>query len=100
MRLTSFTDYGLRVLMRLAGDPTRAFTAAALAAEFRVSRNHLAKVISPWPGRACWKPGVAGGVVRCWPARLRISVSAMSWRRSRPIRRWSNVLRPGPMPAR
>lgn len=46
MRLTSFTDYGLRVLMRMAGDPGRAFTAADLAAEFRVSRNHLAKVIS------------------------------------------------------
>ena len=46
MRLTSFTDYGLRVLMRMAGAPDRAFTVADLAAEFRVSRNHLAKVIS------------------------------------------------------
>ena len=46
MRLTSFTDYGLRVLMRMAGTPDRAFTAAELAAEFRISRNHLAKVIS------------------------------------------------------
>lgn len=46
MRLTSFTDYGLRVLMRLAGDPSRGFTTAELAAEFGVSRNHLAKVIS------------------------------------------------------
>ncbi|MEQ9040019.1 MAG: Rrf2 family transcriptional regulator [Silicimonas sp.] len=46
MRLTSFTDYGLRVLMRIAGEPARAFTAADLAAEFQVSRNHLAKVIS------------------------------------------------------
>lgn len=46
MRLTSFTDYGLRVLMRMAGTPDRAFTAADLAAEFSVSRNHLAKVVS------------------------------------------------------
>ncbi|MDZ7709154.1 MAG: Rrf2 family transcriptional regulator [Roseovarius sp.] len=46
MRLTSFTDYGLRVLMRMAGAPDRAFTAADLATEFAVSRNHLAKVIS------------------------------------------------------
>lgn len=46
MRLTSFTDYGLRVLMRMAGAPDRAFTTADLAAEFGVSRNHLAKVIS------------------------------------------------------
>lgn len=46
MRLTSFTDYGLRVLMRMAGEPARAFTTADLANEFQVSRNHLAKVIS------------------------------------------------------
>jgi len=46
LRLTSFTDYGLRVLMRMAGDPARAFTTSDLAAEFHVSRNHLAKVIS------------------------------------------------------
>jgi Rrf2 family nitric oxide-sensitive transcriptional repressor len=46
LRLTSFTDYGLRVLMRMAGTPDRPFTTAELADEFRVSRNHLAKVIS------------------------------------------------------
>lgn len=46
LRLTSFTDFGLRVLMRLAGEPDRAFSAADLAAEFHVSRNHLAKVMS------------------------------------------------------
>ena len=46
MRLTSFTDFGLRVLMCMAGQPTRAFTTAELARELRVSRHHLAKVIS------------------------------------------------------
>ena len=46
MRLTSFTDFGLRVLMRMAGEPDRPFTTAELAKEFCVSRNHLAKVIS------------------------------------------------------
>ncbi|WP_128515296.1 Rrf2 family transcriptional regulator [Tabrizicola thermarum] len=46
MRLTFFTDYGLRVLMRLTNEPDRAFTTAELADEFRISRNHLAKVIS------------------------------------------------------
>ncbi|PWE31270.1 Rrf2 family transcriptional regulator [Maritimibacter sp. 55A14] len=46
MRLTSFTDFGLRVLMRMAGEPERPFTTAELANEFRISRNHLAKVIS------------------------------------------------------
>jgi len=46
LRLTSFTDFGLRVLMRMAGDPDRPFTTADLADEFQISRNHLAKVIS------------------------------------------------------
>jgi Rrf2 family nitric oxide-sensitive transcriptional repressor len=46
MRLTSFTDYGLRALMRLAGEPDRSFTTAQLATEFAISRNHLTKVVS------------------------------------------------------
>lgn len=45
MRLTSFTDYGLRMLMRMASDPARAFSTVELADEFRVSRNHLAKIM-------------------------------------------------------
>lgn len=44
MRLTSFTDYGLRMLMRMASAPDRAFSTAELAAEFALSRNHLAKI--------------------------------------------------------
>ncbi|MAN15449.1 MAG: Rrf2 family transcriptional regulator [Dinoroseobacter sp.] len=46
MRLTSFTDFGLRVLMCMAGQPARAFTTAELARKLGVSRHHLAKVIS------------------------------------------------------
>jgi Rrf2 family transcriptional regulator, nitric oxide-sensitive transcriptional repressor len=45
MRLTSFTDYGLRMLMRMAGEPGRAFSTADLAAELGLSRNHLAKIM-------------------------------------------------------
>jgi Rrf2 family nitric oxide-sensitive transcriptional repressor len=45
MRLTSFTDYGLRMLMRMAGDPARAFSSAELADELGLSRNHLAKIM-------------------------------------------------------
>jgi Rrf2 family nitric oxide-sensitive transcriptional repressor len=45
MRLTTFTDYGLRMLMRMASDPDRAFSTAALADEFGLSRNHLAKIM-------------------------------------------------------
>ena len=45
MRLTSFTDFALRALMRLAGDPTRSFATNEIATEFGISRNHLAKVV-------------------------------------------------------
>jgi Rrf2 family transcriptional regulator, nitric oxide-sensitive transcriptional repressor len=45
MRLTSFTDYGLRMLMRMASEPGRAFSTAELAGEFGLSRNHLAKIM-------------------------------------------------------
>lgn len=45
MRLTSFTDYGLRTLMRLAGDPSELFTTEQIAQEFAISRNHLTKVV-------------------------------------------------------
>lgn len=70
MRLTSFTDYGLRVLMRMAGAPERPFTAAELADEFRVSRNHLAKVISALAssGYLETRRGGGGGAVLARPA--------------------------------
>lgn len=45
MRLTSFTDYGLRMLMRMASAPDRPFSTAQLADEFGLSRNHLAKIM-------------------------------------------------------
>lgn len=45
MRLTSFTDYGLRMLMRMASAPGTAFSTADLAEEFRLSRNHLTKIM-------------------------------------------------------
>jgi len=70
LRLTSFTDYGLRVLMRMAGEPERPFTAAELADEFRVSRNHLAKVISALAssGYLETRRGGGGGAVLARPA--------------------------------
>ena len=45
MRLTAFTDYGLRALMRLAGEPERLFTTEEIAREFDISRHHLTKVV-------------------------------------------------------
>lgn len=46
MRLTSFTDFGLRALMRMASEPDRAHSTADLAEEFGISRNHLTKAIA------------------------------------------------------
>ena len=45
MHLTSFTDYGLRMLMRMASEPDRAFSTAEMAQEFGLSRNHLSKIM-------------------------------------------------------
>jgi Rrf2 family nitric oxide-sensitive transcriptional repressor len=45
MRLTEFTDYGLRAMMRLAGEPQRLFTTDEIAADFGLSRHHLTKIV-------------------------------------------------------
>lgn len=50
MRLTSFTDFGLRALMRLAAEPGRVFTTEEIAGELNISRNHLTKVIQALAG--------------------------------------------------
>ena len=63
MRLTSFTDYGLRILMRLADDPAASLTTEALARELALSRHHLQKVVQAL-ARAGWvgtRRGAGGG---------------------------------------
>ena len=70
MRLTSFTDFGLRALMRLAGDPERLFTAEEIATEFDISRNHLVKLIQDLAAAGYVKTqrGAGGGFRLAMPA--------------------------------
>lgn len=64
MRLTSFTDFGLRALMRLSANPDKAFSTSELADEFLLSRNHLAKIIATLSqaGIVSTQRGGSGGV--------------------------------------
>jgi Rrf2 family nitric oxide-sensitive transcriptional repressor len=59
VRLTSFTDYSLRVLIYLAADPTRRATIAEVAAAFDVSESHLIKVVH-FLGKQGWLANVRG----------------------------------------
>ncbi len=63
MRLTSFTDFGLRALMRMASAPDRAFSTADLAEEFELSRNHLIKIMTALAqaGIVITRRGTGGG---------------------------------------
>lgn len=45
MRLTLYTDYSLRVLIYLALKPDKLVTISELADFYRISRNHLVKVV-------------------------------------------------------
>ena len=70
MRLTAFTDYGLRALMRLAGEPERLFTTEEIANELAVSRNHLTKVVRELAdaGIVATHRGAGGGLRLARPA--------------------------------
>jgi len=59
MRLTTFSDYSLRVLIYLATEPDRRATIAEIAQAFEVSENHLMKVVH-FLGRAGWLRNVRG----------------------------------------
>jgi Rrf2 family nitric oxide-sensitive transcriptional repressor len=70
MRLTAFTDYGLRALMRLAAEPERRFTTEEIANELNISRNHLTKVVRALAdaGFIATQRGAGGGFRLARPA--------------------------------
>lgn len=70
MRLTTFTDYGLRALMRLAGAPERTFSVPEIAEEFSISRDHLMKVVRELARHdfVVTRRGAAGGIRLSRPA--------------------------------
>jgi Rrf2 family transcriptional regulator, nitric oxide-sensitive transcriptional repressor len=59
MRLTTFTDYSLRVLIYLAAQPGQRATIAEIAAAYQVSGNTLVKVAHNL-GREGWLRNVRG----------------------------------------
>jgi Rrf2 family transcriptional regulator, nitric oxide-sensitive transcriptional repressor len=59
MKLTSFTDFSLRVLIFLATDPDRRATIAEVASAFGISENHLTKVVH-FLGKEGWLVNVRG----------------------------------------
>ena len=45
MRLTSYTDYSIRVLMYLSADTHKLANIKDIAAAYGISKNHLMKII-------------------------------------------------------
>ena len=75
MHLNSFTDYGLRMLMRMASAPKQPLSTAKLADEFGLSRNHLTKIMQQLArgGIVETRRGSGGGAVLCKdPADIRL----------------------------
>lgn len=59
MKLTSFTDYSLRVLIYLAAQPGRRATVTEIARSFDISEHHLTKVVH-FLGKQGWLTTVRG----------------------------------------
>ncbi|MEM8822211.1 MAG: Rrf2 family transcriptional regulator [Pseudomonadota bacterium] len=70
MRLTRFTDFGLRACMRMAAEPDRALSTAELARDFGISRNHLTKAVAALAhaGVVETRRGTGGGALLARPA--------------------------------
>lgn len=70
MRLKSSTDFGLRALMRLAGQPEQAFSTNGMARELGISRHHLIKIVQTLSGAGlvATRRGSGGGFALARPA--------------------------------
>jgi len=70
MKLTTFTDYSLRVLIYLAADPERRVTIAEIAKSFEISEAHLMKVVHTLGrlGLVATIRGKGGGLALAMPA--------------------------------
>ena len=72
MKLTTFTDYSLRVLIYLAAQPEKRATISEIARAFDVSENHLTKVVHLL-GKNGWLAnmrGKGGGLELAMPPEL------------------------------
>jgi len=81
MRLTQFTDFGLRALMILAGQPRRSFTTGEIAMRAGVPRNHMVKIVRELAqaGFIKTRRGKGGGFMLARDARA-ISLGAVARR--------------------
>lgn len=70
MRLAAFTDYGLQVLMRLAGSSGELLTTQRIAEEAQIPYNHLTKVVQDLArgGFVTTQRGAGGGIRLARPA--------------------------------
>jgi len=70
MKLTRFTDYSLRVLMYIGLQNTGRVTIREISDAYRVSRNHLMKVVSNLSrlGYVAARRGPGGGISLAKPA--------------------------------
>lgn len=85
MKLTSYFDYSLRVLIYLGRRPGKLATIGEIAGYFNISRNHLIKVVHELgiKGYILTTRGRRGGIAR-WrapPARSESETSREKWSR-------------------
>ena len=70
MKLKSYTDFAMRVLMHLAARPDRLSSIAEIARTYRISHNHLTKVVHDLrkEGYLSAVRGRSGGLLLARPA--------------------------------